>query len=187
MKTTTPKFKHHCPVSPGSFGALIFLAALLTSCGDGGNAGSPGSTEAKISGSVSDQHGAITDAKIEVTDSKGAIVATTTLSGSSQYSVTVPAGVSYPIVITAIPRGGLATTVKAVVTSPLAETQNITAVSTIVVDSAMTLGGLTEENITKASGAAIGQRQTTGGSSSGSGGGTGDSGAGTGSGGHVNH
>ncbi len=172
-------------------GLFILFAALLAGCDSGMEGKSSSSTtEAKISGYVSDQHGPITEARIEVSDSKGAIVTTTTLGGSSRYTVTVPAGTSYPIVITATPSGDLATTVKAVVTSPLAENQDISSVSTIVVDSAMTLGGLTAENIAKASGAAIGQRQTVGGGgpgAGGSGGGPGNSGGGTGSGGHTDH
>ncbi|BBA37132.1 uncharacterized protein sS8_5210 [Methylocaldum marinum] len=172
----------------------IAIAGLMAGCdsGPGGSASAPAVSEARISGSVRDQHGAVTDAKIEVRDKNGQLVTSTALTGSSsQYSVTVPAGTAYPIVLTAIPnnpapgRGP----VKAVVTSSLADTMDITDVTTIVVDSAMTLGGLTEANIAKASGGAIGLRQRQGVSAGAGGGGAGpgQSGGGVSRGGHGGH
>ncbi len=149
-------------------------------------------SEAKISGNVQDQHGPVTDAKIEVRDKNGQLVTTTELtSTSNQYSVTIPAGTAYPILLTATPnnpepgRGP----VKAVVTSALADRMDITDVTTIVVDSAMALGGLTEANIAKASGGAIGLRQRQGVSAAAGGGGAGpgQSGGGVSRGGHGGH
>ena len=176
----------------------IALAGVLTGCdaGSGGGVSSaPATSEAKISGNVQDQHGPVMDGKIEVRDKNGQLVTTTALTNSSNhYSVTVPSGTAYPIVLTAIPnnpdpgRGP----VKAVVTSSLADRMDITDVTTIVVDSAMTLGGLTEANIAKASGGAIGLRQRQGVSAAAGGGGAGagQSGGGvsrTGHGGHGEH
>lgn len=172
----------------------IAIAGLMAGCdsGPGSSASAPAMSEARISGSVRDQHGPVTDAKIEVRDKNGQLVTSTALTGSSsQYSITVPAGTAYPIVLTAIPnnpapgRGP----VKAVVTSSLADTMDISDVTTIVVDSAMTLGGLTEENIAKASGGAIGLRQRQGVSAGAGGGGAGpgQSGGGVSRGGHGGH
>jgi hypothetical protein len=172
----------------------IAVAGLLTGCdaGPGGSASAPAMSEAKISGNVQDQHGPVVDAKIEVRDKNGQLVTTTDLpSTSNQYSITVPAGTAYPILLTATPnnpdpgRGP----VKAVVTSSLADRMDITDVTTIVVDSAMTLGGLTEENIAKASGGAIGLRQRQGVSAAAGGGGAGpgQSGGGVSRGGHGGH
>lgn len=172
----------------------IAVAGLLAGCdaGPGGSSSAPAMSEAKISGNVQDQHGPVTDAKIEVRDKNGQLVTTTEVtSTSNQYSITVPAGTAYPIVLTATPnnpapgRGP----VKAVVTSSLADRMDITDVTTIVVDSAMTLGGLTEANIAKASGGAIGLRQRQGASAAAGGGGAGpgQSGGGVSRGGHGGH
>jgi len=172
----------------------IAVAGLLTGCdaGPGSSVSAPAASEAKISGNVQDQHGPVMDAKIEVRDKNGQLVTTTELtSTSNHYSITVPAGTAYPIVLTATPnnpdpgRGP----VKAVVTSSLADRMDITDVTTIVVDSAMTLGGLTEANIAKASGGAIGLRQRQGVSAAAGGGGAGagQSGGGVSRGGHGGH
>lgn len=175
----------------------IALAAALVGCGSGSSGGSssassaPATSEAKIAGNVQDVHGPIMDGKIEVRDKNGQLVTSTTLGGgSNHYSVTVPAGTVYPIVLTATPiSGSNSSTVKAVVTSPLADRMDITDVTTLVVDSAMTLGGLTEENIAKASGGAIGLRQRQGVSAGAGGGGAGpgQSGGGVSRGGHGGH
>ncbi|HYE34259.1 MAG TPA: hypothetical protein VEB01_02390 [Methylocaldum sp.] len=168
---------------------------MLTGCDagpGGGSVSAPAMSEAKISGNVQDQHGPVMDAKIEVRDKNGQLVTTTELTSSSNhYSITVPAGTAYPIVLTAIPnnpapgRGP----VKAVVTSSLADRMDITDVTSIVVDSALTLGGLTEANIAKASGSAIGLRQRQGVSAGAGGGGAGpgQSGGGVSRGGHGGH
>lgn len=170
-----------------SFGAVI-------GCGDSGKSGSSSSAsmEARISGIVNDQHGPIMNSRLEVTDKDGTLVAKQQLSNTNSFNLVVPASASYPIVITAFPEGASATNstpVKAVVTSPLADRMDVTDVSTIVVESAMQLGGLTAANIAKASGAAIGLRQREGvsASSGGGGGGAGQSGGGVSRGGHGGH
>ena len=146
--------------------------------------------EAKISGSVADHKGPVAEGKIEVKDKSGSVVATTPFS-DSKYSVTVPASAGYPIVITAFPAADSASTdaIKAVVTSPIADRMDLSSVTTYVVDNAIALGGLTAENIAKASGGAIGMRQAQGVSAGagGSGGGPGNSGGGAGKGGHAGH
>jgi hypothetical protein len=83
----------------------------------------------------------------------------------------------------------MAEPVKAVVNSPLADSMDISDVSTLVVDMALSMGGLTEANIAKASGGAIGLRQRQGVSagSGGGGAGPGQSGGGVGHGGHGGH
>lgn len=174
--------------------SIAMAAIFATGCDSGqsgGGVSAPASEEAKIAGNVQDQHGPIMEGKIEVRDKNGQVVASTQLSGSSNhYSITVPAGTVYPIVLTATPpAGGVSAPVKAVVTSPLADRMDITDVTTIVVDSALTLGGLTAENIAKASGAAIGLRQREGVSAGagGGGGGAGQSGGGVSRGGHGGH
>lgn len=174
--------------------ALLVIAATTTGCDDGAKTGASRSASmaAKITGYIQDQHGPILNSRLEVADKSGRIVSSTELTDSNYYSIAVPAGTSYPIVLTAHPTGESAANaapVKAVVTSPLADRMDVTDVSTIVVDSALTLGGLTAENIAKASGAAIGLRQREGVSASAGGGGSGagQSGGGVSRGGHGGH
>lgn len=178
----------------GTWTTMLALAGLLGGCDSGGGSGSmsvSSTTDAKISGNVSNEAGPITHGRLEVTDKNGKVVASTELQGSNHYEVTIPAGTTYPIVITVFPPADAISTapVKAVVTSEIADRQDVTAVSTIVVDSALALGGLTPENIAKASGGAIGLRQTSGASAAagGAGAGPGQSGGGVGRGGHAGH
>lgn len=179
-----------CGLVAASLGGL----GLLAGCGgDGGGSSGGGAakTEAKISGKVSSNNGPVGEGKLEVRDSAGQVVATTHFTGG-QYSVTVPAGASYPILLTATPPADACNSdaVKAVVTSSLADSIDITGVTTDVVDGAIALGGITEQNIARASGVAINRRQKEGGISAatgGSGGGPGNSGGGAGAGGHAGH
>ncbi len=187
-------------ISKANFNVLkgaVFLVSILSlgfiaGCGDdsGSSGGGPASVPAKISGKVSNKHGPIGEGKLEVQDKSGTVITTTHFTGG-QYTVTVPAGTPYPIVILAFPPidAQLNDPVKAVVTSPIADTMDVSAVTTDIVDGAIALGGLSEQNITKASGVAINMRQKEGVSAGagGSGGGPGNSGGGAGAGGHGGH
>lgn len=187
--------------SPAPFSLLkcgllaVSLAAtglMLTGCGGDSPSGSSGSAkmEAKISGMVSDNKGPVHTGRIEVTDKNGAPLTSVDFEGG-RYSVTVPANATYPIVITAHPSADSASTdpVKAAVTSAIADRQDLSPVTTYVVDNALAIGGLTDENLAKASGGAIGMRQSQGVSAGAGGvaGGPGNSGGGTGKGGHAGH
>jgi hypothetical protein len=105
----------------------------------------------------------VTKASIEATDRNGKAIANATLNGDAHYRLKLPAGTAFPVVLTAKPEGE-AQALKAAVTSDLVSEQDISSVTTIVVDTAMSLGGLTESNLAKAAGAAISQRRSTGGS-----------------------
>lgn len=172
--------------------ALMLAAAVLGGCDNGGAGGGSSASvakTAKLSGRVLNINGPVTAGTVDVTDAKGANVASASFSGGeNRYSITVPATAAYPIVLTAKPQDG-GTPVKAVVTSSLAEHTDITTVSTLIVDAALQLGGLTPQNIAMASAGAINQRQSTGASagSGGSTGGPGNSGGGLGRGGHGGH
>jgi hypothetical protein len=175
-------------------GALsLVLAGMIAGCGDnGGSIPAASSSEARISGNVSDQTGPINEGRLQVTDKNGTVVTSFDLKGTNHFELAIPAGTAYPIVITVTPTDPNAAStapVKAVVTSEIADRQDVTAVSTIVVDSAIALGGLTAENIAKASGGAIGLRQSAGVSAGAGGGGAGpgQSGGGTGRSGHGGH
>lgn len=173
----------------------ISLGSLLNAGCDSGTSSSSSSSamsaEAKIEGNISDVHGPISQGKLEVKDKNDKLILTETLDGqSNHYSITVPAGTAYPIVLVVTPPPGpAAQVVRAVVTSPLADRMDITDITSLVVDAAFALGGLTETNIAKASGGAIGLRQRQGVSASaGAGGaGAGQSAGGVSRGGHGGH
>jgi len=196
MKTSRESSTRNTRRAGAGFRALaaLSIATALTACDDGssGSASGPSAMEARIEGNIQDQHGPIMNSRLEVTDKSGAAIQSTELTNNNHYNIKVPAGTAYPIVLTAYPLGesaANATPVKAVVTSPLADRMDVTDVSTIVVDSARSLGGLTAENIAKASGAAIGLRQREGVSAGAGGGGAGpgQSGGGVSRGGHGGH
>ncbi len=172
--------------------ALVVTGTMVGGCDSGPAGSSSGASpmEAKIGGTVADHKGPVADGKIEVKDKSGSVVATSQFT-DSRYSIAIPASASYPIVITAYPAPGSVSVdpVKAVVTSALADRMDVSSVTTYVVDNALALGGLTAENIAKASGGAIGMRQAqgVGAGAGGSGGGPGNSGGGAGKGGHAGH
>lgn len=151
---------------------MMFFAAsamLITAC-DNGSSGlaSPGisPTQTRIAGHVLDDDGPVTHARIEVKDTHGTVAAQTELKGDSTYTLTIPSGTPYPLIITAYPEGTATQPLKAVVTDTRASEQDISPVTTIIVDTALSLGGLTDANIAKAAGAALAQRKKSGGSGS---------------------
>ena len=178
-------------VSKGYLLAAV-LAGLgaFAGCGDSGTSSSSPKIEANISGLVNDVSGAVSHGQIEVKDSTGAVVSAGEFH-DGRYKIKIPASASYPITLTALPPQESVHNqpIRAVVTSSIADRMDISPVSESVVDGAITLGGLTMENIAKASGGAIGMRQAQGVSASagGSAGGPGNSGGGTGRGGHGGH
>ena len=184
------------PLKTGFCALAIAVAGLLTSgCDSGPASSSSGSStmtaEAKIEGNISDVHGPIVKGKLEVKDKNDKVVLTQNLDGqSNHFAITVPAGTTYPILLVVTPPPGpVSQVVRAVVTSPLADRMDISDITSLVVDAAFALGGLTEQNIAKASGGAIGLRQRQGVSAGAGGGGAGagQSGGGVSRGGHGGH
>lgn len=145
--------------------------ALFAGCDSGKQPSFPSSSApARLNGHVFNDDGPVTDAQIEVRDARDQVVTRTEIKGSAQYSLTLPTGISYPLIIKAQPANPGEPPIKAAVTSNLATDQDLSPVTTIVVDTALSLGGLTEANLTKAAGAAILQRKKSGGGSGGGGG-----------------
>jgi len=151
---------------PFRLAALLAAGLFLMTACDNGAVGSKASssTQTRISGHVFDDEGPVTRAKIEVKDAKGALVAQTELKDAPSYSLTVPAGVSFPLVISAYSEATPGSTLKAVVTNEQAREQDVSPVTTLIVESALSFGGLTEANLAKAAGAALAQRKKSGGS-----------------------
>ena len=172
--------------------AVLAGVGVFSGCGDGGSGagGSSPKIAANISGLVNDVGGPVPRGQIEVKDNTGAVVSSEEFL-DGRYKIHVPATASYPIMLIAIPPQESVHNqpIRAVVTSSIADRMDISPVSEAVVDGAITLGGLTLENIAKASGGAIGMRQSQGVSAAtgGGGAGPGNSGGGAGRGGHAGH
>ena len=97
------------------------------------------------------------------------LIAKAELKDAAKTSLTIPAGTSFPLIIIAYPESAPNEPLKAAVTDSQASEQDLSPVTTIVVDTAMSLGGLTEANLAKAAGAAIAQRKRSGGGGGGGG------------------
>jgi len=169
----------------------LSLPLMMTACDGGSKSSSQMTSEAFIEGNISDIHGPLSTGKLEVKDKNDRTILSQSLDGtSSHFAIKVPAGTSYPILLVFTPPpGGVSQVVRAVVTSPLADRMDVTDITSLVVDAALALGGLTDENIAKASGGAIGLRQRQGVSAGAGGGGSGagQSAGGVSRGGHGGH
>ena len=178
-------------IKTGLAAFCLALVSALAGCDSGSKSSAQMSSEAFIEGNISDIHGPLSTGKLEVKDKNDRVILSQNLDGqSNHFAVKVPAGTSYPILLVFTPpAGGVSQVVRAVVTSPLADRMDVTDITSLVVDAAFALGGLTEENIAKASGGAIGLRQRQGVSAGAGGGGSGagQSAGGVSRGGHGGH
>lgn len=148
---------------------ILATAMTLAACGDNAPTATVAkAAEAHITGVVLNEDAPVTLAKIEAHDRNGKRVAETMMNGKDRYDIKLPPGTAYPVILTATPEGQ-STALKAAITSDLVAEQDVSSVTTIVVDTALSLGGLTEANLAKAARAAISQRRTSGGSGSSSG------------------
>lgn len=152
-------------------GTLVVAFSLgLAGCEDGGGRGSATTSAAapRIALHVFSDDGPMDRARISVEESGGKEIAAAELAGESRVMVTIPSTARYPLIVKAFPVDGSAP-LKAAVTSAMVTEQDVSPVTTLVVDAALSFGGLTEQNLAKAAGAAISQRRTSGGSGSSSG------------------
>ncbi len=108
--------------------------------------------EVTLTGTVGNNDGPISSAKIEVADDKGNTIATTQLQGSARYSVTIPAGTVLPIVISAYPEpedGKIQKLIVAVI-DPGLKRNDINELTTIIAEKAKAMGGYSYENMSQA-------------------------------------
>ncbi len=148
--------------------SILCLSGILslTACGDNAPSSTAAASPTRLSGHVSNDDGPVYQARIEAKDAKGLVAAKAELSGGSNtYQLSLPAGTAYPVILTAYPQAKPEAPVKAAVSSPLVAEQDISPISTIIVDTALSLGGINEANLAKAAGAAISLRKKSGGSS----------------------
>lgn len=142
----------------------------LTACNDNAPSSAAAAIPTRLTGHVSNDDGPVDKARIEAKDAKGIVAAKTELQGgSNNYQISLPVGTAYPVILTAYPQATPEAPLKAAVSSPLAAEQDISPVSTIVVDTALSLGGINEANLAKAAGAAIALRKKSGGGGGGGG------------------
>ena len=147
-------------------GAILWL----TACNDNTSSPSTAATPTRLTGHVTNDDGPVDKARIEAKDAKGQVAAKTELQGGSNaYQLSLPVGTAYPVILTAFPHANPNEVLKAAVSSPLASEQDISPVSTIIVDTALSLGGINEANLAKAAGAAIALRKKSGGGGGGGG------------------
>lgn len=146
------------------------LLTALPGCDSGGNptrTSSAGPTKLTIS--VLNDEGPVTAAKVEAKDSGGSVIAKGELKNGAKADLSIPAGTAYPLIVFAYPDEAPNQPLKAAVTDSQATEQDVSPVTTIVVDTALSLGGITETNLAKAAGAAIAQRKRSGGGGGGGG------------------
>lgn len=151
--------------------SLLALVLSLSACGPSpttGSASGSKAAEARIGGYVLTDEGPAAQTRVGASDRAGNTIAKAESNGEGRYELRIPPGTAYPVVLTAQPKSEPAP-LKAVITSDLVTDQDISAVTTIVVETALSLGGLTEANLAKAAGAAISQRRSSGGSGGSSG------------------
>ncbi len=142
----------------------------LTACNDNAPSSTAAAAPTRLTGHVSNDDGPVEKGRIEAKDAKGQVAAKTELAGgSNSYQLSLPAGTAFPVILTAYPQTTPEAPLKAAVSSALASEQDISPVTTIVVDTAMSLGGLNESNLAKAAGAAIALRKKSGGGGGGGG------------------
>ncbi len=151
---------------------IVCLGATfwLTACNDNTSSPSTAASPTRLTGHVSNDDGPVDKARIEAKDAKGQVAAKTELQGGSNaYQLSLPAGTAYPVILTAYPLANPNEVLKAAVPSSLASEQDISPVTTIIVDTALSLGGINEPNLAKAAGAAIALRKKSGGGGGGGG------------------
>lgn len=146
------------------------LITTLTGCDSGGtSARTTSAGPVKLTVSVLNDEGPVTAAKIEAKDSGGSVIARGELKNGAKADLSIPAGTRFPLIVFAYPDESPNQPLKAAVTDNQATEQDVSPVTTIVVDTALSLGGITETNLAKAAGAAIAQRKRSGGGGGGGG------------------
>jgi len=138
---------------------VSILGLLITACvgvnDTNSNLSDPSIPEATISGSVGD--GPITAAQIKITDSTGAVLGSTASDTAASYTINLPQGTNYPVVIMATGGTDMVTgaepdfTLLSVAMDSSANTVNINPFSTLIVKTAQAMsGGLTLSNLSAA-------------------------------------
>lgn len=136
--------------------AGCMVALFISACGTSG--GGTAASTATLTGSAGD--GPIANGTVTVTDANGVVVATTTTDANAHYSVAVSSSAALPLTVTISGGTDLVTNqpptfpLKSAVTTALSTvsdtTVNANPLTTIAVDTAVALGGVTTANLNTA-------------------------------------
>ncbi len=142
---------------------IIYLLAgvFLAGCGNSEQASSENpllknpvkkyTKDTTLSGMVSSDTGPVKTGKVEVTDNKGAIIATVLLDDSGRYSVVIPMGTQLPIVLAAYPEADPNNEkLMVAVVEPTLKKYDINTLTTKIAGKAQSLGGYTYANMRQA-------------------------------------
>lgn len=141
--------------------ALVFIAmsTLLSGCDSGSKSPNSGPTASQTSanavtfhGQVRDDNGLFKSGNITATNFKGKQVARAQWEDNIEYSIEIPAGTGFPVLLTAKTKhkGSKSQKLVAAVISPSLTKHDITPNSTIVAKKAKSLGGYTSQNMMQA-------------------------------------
>ncbi|MDQ6951461.1 MAG: hypothetical protein Q9M26_07330, partial [Mariprofundales bacterium] len=137
--------------------AVLSLGLVVTGCGGGGSSAASTPT-ATVGGSAGD--GPIVNGTVTVTDASGATIGTATTDANAHYSVKVPVTATLPLTVTITggidqvtgnaPDFPLKTAVTTALSTITATNANANPLSTLAVEVAKALGGVTAANLTTA-------------------------------------
>ena len=139
---------------------LIMVLPVLWGAGCGDSSTGKSNQAAHLQGVVTERDNPVSQGKIIAKDKNGMVVASTELKGNSNYSITIPGNAVYPLVLEIAIDDDL---LEAVVMDPSSAQQDISTMSTLVVQSARNLGGINKENMAQAAINAIRQNKKSSG------------------------
>ena len=142
------------------------IALLLISCDSGSSSAKRSTTEIIVTGQVVSEEKLMTHSEVQAKDRNGNLITQTPVDGTAHFSLKLPKGTIYPVILSVRP-DEQSTELKAAVLNETVNAQDISNTTTTLVDNAMVLGGLTEENLSKAAQGAMTQIKTVGGSGGG--------------------
>jgi hypothetical protein len=151
-------YPHFSKISSASTPVLLLLAsALSAACGgpspssQAAFSGTKFEKPTTVAGEVRAHKQVVKTGRLEVADYKGSPVASTRWDNSPKFSVEIPAGTSYPLVLSAYPETGEAgkEPLKLAITKPGPDYQ-INSATTRIAKKAQEMGCYTPENITQA-------------------------------------
>jgi hypothetical protein len=140
----------------------LTIISIITACGQ--QKESKPTVKAKVHsykqiknlrGEVTDAKGPVLEGVINVTDSKGKVVASTQLENTRHYTVDIPAGTTLPIVLS-IKSANQTEKLQAVIISTAIAKYDISTMTTKIAKRAKELGGYTHSNMIMAADSTIG-------------------------------
>jgi hypothetical protein len=102
-----------------------------------------------LKGLVSNDERPIKNGRVEATDLNGQVLATMSLVDNARYRFDLPAGTSYPVILTAYPASG-EEPLRVVVANPTPVNFDITSLTTAIAEQAKQMGGYTRKNLQRA-------------------------------------